>query len=184
MKKFLPTIAFGLVSVSVAFSQATKPAPTPPDNDVVKISTNLIQIDVSATDKSGKVVTDLKPEEVEIYENGQKQKISHFSFVSSVKTVVEKPNPTDKNAPPVPQAVLRPEQIRRTVALVVDDLSLSFESAYYTRRALKKFVDEQMQDGDLVAIIRTGAGIGALQQFTSDKRILYAAIEKDSFIRR
>ena len=35
-----------------------------------------------------------------------------------------------------------------------------------------------MQDGDLVAIIRTGAGIGALQQFTSDKRLLYAAIEK------
>src|SRR2546428_10536091 len=100
MKKFLPTIVFGLVSASVAFSQGTKPAPTPTppaDNDVVKISTNLIQIDVSATDKSGKVVTDLKPEEVEVYENGQKQKISHFSFVSSVKTVVEKPNPVDKN---------------------------------------------------------------------------------------
>jgi VWFA-related protein len=62
--------------------------------------------------------------------------------------------------------------------LVVDDLSLSFESAYQTRKALKKFVDEQMQEGDLVAIIRTGAGIGALQQFTSDKRLLYAAIEK------
>ena len=35
-----------------------------------------------------------------------------------------------------------------------------------------------MQDGDLVAIIRTGAGVGALQQFTSDKRLLYAAIER------
>jgi VWFA-related protein len=35
-----------------------------------------------------------------------------------------------------------------------------------------------MQDGDLVAIIRTGAGIGALQQFTSDRRQLYAAIER------
>ena len=61
---------------------------------------------------------------------------------------------------------------------MVDDLTLSFESTYYVRRALKKFVDEQMQDGDLVAIIRTGAGIGALQQFTTDRRQLYAAIEK------
>src|SRR6185503_6506912 len=41
-----------------------------------------------------------------------------------------------------------------------------------------KFVDEQMQPGDLVAIIRTGAGVGALQQFTSDKRLLHAAIER------
>jgi len=155
------------------------PSPTPPDdNDVVKISTSLIQIDVSVTDKNGRVITDIKPEEIEIYENGEKQRITNFSFISSVKTTVETPKVTDKNAIPLPPVALRPENVRRTYALVVDDLSLSFESAYQTRRALKKFVDEQMQDGDLVAIIRTGAGIGALQQFTSDKRILYAAIEK------
>jgi VWFA-related protein len=35
-----------------------------------------------------------------------------------------------------------------------------------------------MQPGDLVAILRTTAGIGALQQFTSDKRQLYSAIER------
>ncbi len=35
-----------------------------------------------------------------------------------------------------------------------------------------------MQEGDLVAIIRTGVGIGALQSFTSDKRQLFAAIDK------
>ncbi len=158
---------------------AQRTTPTPPDdNDVVKISTNLIQIDVSVTDSKGKPVTDLKQDEIEIYENGEKQKISNFSFVSASKETTQKLVATDKNAVPIPQAALRPEQIRRTIALVVDDLSLSFESAYQTRRALKKFVDEQMQDGDLVAIIRTGAGIGALQQFTSDKRILYAAIEK------
>ncbi len=75
-------------------------------------------------------------------------------------------------------APLKPENVRRTIALVVDDLTLSFESTYYVRRALKKFVDEQMLTGDLVAIVRTGGGIGALQQFTSDKRQLYAAIEK------
>ncbi|MEO6587802.1 MAG: VWA domain-containing protein, partial [Pyrinomonadaceae bacterium] len=79
---------------------------------------------------------------------------------------------------PIPPSTVRPEQVRRTIALVVDDLTLSFESTYYVKRALKKFVDEQMQDGDLVAIIRTGAGIGALQQFTTDRRQLYAAIEK------
>jgi VWFA-related protein len=62
--------------------------------------------------------------------------------------------------------------------VVVDDLGLSFESTYYVRRALKKFVDEQIQPGDLVAIIRTSGGIGALQQFTNDKRQLYAAVER------
>src|SRR5205085_12479572 len=54
----------------------------------------------------------------------------------------------------------------------------AFDHAAVTRDAVKKFVNEQMLPGDLVAIIRTGAGIGALQQFTSDKRLLLAAIEK------
>ena len=177
MKTFWLVIAIVLFCAAAVFSQAAKPTP-PDDNDVVKISTNLIQIDVSVTDAKGKVITDLKSDEIEIYENGKKQKITNFSFISTVKTITEKPAVIDKNAIPVPPVTLRPEHVRRTFALVVDDLSLSFESAYQTRKALKKFVDEQMQDGDLVAIIRTGAGIGALQQFTSDKRILYAAIEK------
>jgi VWFA-related protein len=73
------------------------------------------------------------------------------------------------------------EDVRRTIALVVDDLGLSFESTYYVRRALKKFVDEQMLPGDLVAIIRTSGGMGALQQFTADRRQLYAAIDRVKF---
>lgn len=164
-----------------AHGQTPRPSasPTPPgEEDVVKITTSLIQVDVTVTDSRGRVITDLKPEEVEIFENGKKQKISNFSFVSNVRETIRQRERPDPTAPPPPPTTIRSENVRRTVALVVDDLTLSFESVYYVRRALKKFVDEQMQDGDLVAIIRAGAGIGALQQFTNDKRILYAAIER------
>lgn len=150
------------------------------DEDVVRITTNLIQVDAVVTDKNGKPVTDLRAEDFEIQENGDVQKITNFSFVP-IASETAKPETTDtidKIAPPIPPTRLKPEQVRRTIALVVDDLGLSFESAYYVRRALKKFVDVQMQPGDLVAIIRTGGGMGALQQFTSDKRQLYAAIER------
>lgn len=166
-------------SAATALAQVPRVAPTPPvDEDVVKITTSLIQVDVTVTDSRGRVISDLKPEELEIYENGKKQAISNFSFISNVRERVERPEARDRNAPIVPMTPLRQENVRRTVALVVDDLTLSFESIYQVRRALKKYVDEQMQEGDLVAIIRTGAGIGALQQFTSDKRMLYAAIDR------
>lgn len=180
MKYPLLAAVFFFTFASVLFAQQATPTPTPsnPDDDVVRISTNLIQIDVVVTDSRGKIVTDLKPSEIEIYENGRKQALTNFSFVSSVRAAESKPKEVDNSSVPIPTAELKAEKVRRTFALVVDDLSLSFESAYQTRRALKKFVDEQMQDGDLVAIIRTGAGIGALQQFTSDKRMLYAAIER------
>jgi VWFA-related protein len=178
MKKIILAPLLILLFAVVLFAQTTSPTPPPADDDeVVKISTNLIQLDVTVTDSKGSPVIGLKPEDFEVYENGKKQKITNFSFISGVRQKSETvTDPNDKA--PVPPTSLKPDQVRRTVALVVDDLSLSFTSTYYVRRALKKFVDEQMQQGDLVAIIRTGAGIGALQQFTTDKRQLYAAIEK------
>ena len=151
------------------------------DEDVVRISTNLVQVDSVITDSKGKQVTDLRADDVQILEDGKPQKITNFSYIALDSTGTSRPTapakPADKNAPPVPPARLKPEQVHRTIALVVDDLGLSFESAYYVRRALKNFLDQQMQPDDLVAIMRTGGGIGALQQFTSDKRQLYAAVE-------
>ncbi len=184
MKKIIPSLALTLLFGAAVTAQTPTSTPPPVEDDsgVVKISTTLIQLDVTVTDKNGKIIGDLKPEEVEIFENGEKQEISNFSFISNVKSAdapaPKKSEKPDKNAVPIPTGQLKPEQVRRTVALVVDDLSLSFESTYFVQRALKKFVNEQMQAGDLVAIIRTGAGIGALQQFTSDKRQLLAAVEK------
>src|SRR5437763_10977875 len=174
-------------------SQQSSPSPTPQpsvttqrqppvsEEDVVRITTNLVQVDAVITDKNGKPVTDLKPEEIQIFEDGRRQKITHFSYVlTETSGAARTPTPALKgaNVPPIPPTRLKPEDVRRTVAIIVDDIGLSFESTYFVRRALKKFVDEQMQPDDLVAIIRTNTGIGALQQFTSDRKLLDAAIER------
>jgi VWFA-related protein len=174
-------LLFGLIAASSlsVFSQQPTVTP-PPDEQVVRINTNLIQIDVTVTDKSGKVVTGLKPEDFELYENGELQKITNFTFVSKMAggaTVAGVGDAGSANAPTSNGNVpLKRSEVRRTIALVVDDLNLSFAGIYYTRKALEKFVDEQMQPDDLAAVIRTGGGVGALQQFTSDKHLLKAAI--------
>jgi VWFA-related protein len=67
--------------------------------------------------------------------------------------------------------------VRRTIVLMVDDLGLSFESMAFVRWSLRKFVNRRIQPGDLVAICRTGAGSGALQQFTVDKRVLLSVVD-------
>ena len=152
-------------------------APDRSEDDVVRITTNLVQVDPVITDRNGKPVTDLRPDEVQIFEDVKAQQITNFSYVSLSTTPTTTARPLD-NLPPPPPVPLKREQVRRTIALVVDDLGLSFESVYYVRQALKKFVEQQMQSDDLVAIIRTGGGIGALQQFTTDKRQLLAAVEK------
>jgi len=181
--KFLCFCLLVLAFASRSTAQEASPTPTPHgEQDVVKITTNLIQVDVTVTDKDGKVVRDLKPNEIEIYQNGKKQEVTNFSFVSSVREIGENGiQPKSKKQPGVavpPPSPIKAANVRRALALVVDDLNLSWRSVYLTQRELRKFVNEQMQDGDLVAVIRTGAGIGALQQFTNDKRQLLAAIDR------
>ncbi|HYE14249.1 MAG TPA: VWA domain-containing protein [Pyrinomonadaceae bacterium] len=167
---------------SVAPSPTPTPTPQVDDDDVVRITSNLVQFDAVVLDKKGQQVTDLRPEDFEVLVDGKQQTITNFSYVSTGMPTTGGARagapPADKTLPPAPSAPLKAEQVRRTIALVVDDLGTSFESMHFVRSALRKFVDEQMQPGDLVAIMRTSAGVGALQQFTSDKRMLYAAIER------
>jgi VWFA-related protein len=151
------------------------------DDEVVRITTNLVQVDAVVTDDKGRPVTDLRPEDFEILEDARPQTITNFSFISSALASGEQvaaatPAPA-KNAPVRP-ARLRLTDPHRTIVLVVDDLGMSFESINFTRQALKKFLDEQMRPDDVVAIVRTSGGVGALQQLTSDKRQLSAAIER------
>ena len=142
--------------------------------DVVRISTNLVQVDVVVT-KDGKPVTDLKEADFEILENGRRQPITNFAFLS-VKSVrsppSERPPVASSTSAPPPQ----PNQIRRTLAIVVDDLGMSFHSMANLRQYLRKFLNEGLGPDDLVAIIRTGGEVGALQQFTTDRRLLASAV--------
>ncbi|HEX5836059.1 MAG TPA: VWA domain-containing protein [Pyrinomonadaceae bacterium] len=164
-----------------------KPPPRETDDvDVVKITTNLVQIDAVVTDRKGNHVTDLRADEMEMLENGKPQKITDFSYIKLARAAAADNKPAETNATPIPGPPkrLRREEVRRTVALIVDDLRMSFDSVRFTKEALKKFLDEQLQPTDLVAIIRTAGGTGALQTFTSDRQQLYTAVDKLKWVPR
>jgi VWFA-related protein len=156
--------------------QAQEPA------TVFSVSTTLIQIDTVVTDSKGRQVTDLKADDFQVKVDGKLQPITNFSYVHLDSPNVNRASlsPQASQSPLTsasPADVLKPEDVRRSMVLVVDDLSLSFQSMYYVRRSLKKFVDEQMQPGDLIALWETGRSNSVFQQFTSDKRVLQAAVD-------
>ncbi|HKP35289.1 MAG TPA: VWA domain-containing protein [Pyrinomonadaceae bacterium] len=184
-----PLLLFSILLPVTGQQPNPRPSPEPPpaqkqnppsvdeQDDVVRITTNLVQIDAVVT-RDGKPVTDLKAEDFEIFEDGQPQAITNFSYVSNVPdtgVAPAKTAPKDKTAPPVPPAIVRPQEVRRTIALVVDELGMSFESINAVRKQLRAFIAD-LPPNDLVAVIRTGGEMGALQQFTTDRRVLENAI--------
>ena len=160
---------------------ATPPPQQPGDDkdDVVRITTNLVQVDAVVT-KDGKPVANLTAEDFEIYQDGKKQTITSFAYITNVTNSApppSQPRRNEKKTDVVPPTTINREDPHRTIALVVDDLGLSFESMGQVRRQLRKFIAEQVQPNDLIAVIRTGGEMGVLQQFTNDKRILGRAVE-------
>src|SRR5687767_10549862 len=151
------------------------------DDDVVRINTNLVQVDAVVT-KDNKPVTGLTEDDFEVLEDGKPQFITTFSYVSMVKpaeksTINTATSTKAKNAVIAPPPPFKPNEPHRTIAFVYDDIGSSAGTIGSVRKQIRKFVEEEMQPNDLVAIIRTGGEVGALQQFTNDKRVLLRAVE-------
>ena len=168
-------LVFGFMKGVICLILLAITVPAQEPQDVVRISTSLVQVDVVVT-KDGKLIPNLTAEDFEIREDGRVQPITNFAFISvnSSPTKSESGNPSETAATPPPPPL--PFEVKRTVAIVVDDLGLSFESMASLRQYLHKFINENLRSNDLVAIIRTGGDVGALQQFTTDPRILSSAI--------
>lgn len=160
-------------------------AQTTTDDDVVRITTNLVQIDAVVT-KKGKPITDLKAEDFEIFEDGKLQTITSFAYVSYVSNVSntagatpgtsgKDPNsPSDPKSPPPDSSEIG----RRRIALVVDDFGLSAQSMAGVKRQLRKFIDKQLKPNDLIAIIRTSRARRELPYFTNDRSRINQAWEQ------
>jgi VWFA-related protein len=165
--------AVALLLAGAAAQERREPPPLR-DSSVFRVGVDLVQIDATVTDQRGRHVTDLTSDDFEVLQDNRPQRLSTFAFITAGSPV---PGDAAPATGPIPRP-LSAAQVRRTIAVVVDDLGLSIESVARVRGALRRFVDEQMQPGDLVAIVRTGAGIGALQQFTTERRALHAAAER------
>ncbi len=183
LQTFLVAVLALLLAASV-FAQ-TKPQQKPPEDEILRIETELVQIEITVTDKQGKVIKDLKQSDFELKADGKPQEIGYFSVGTSVTPARWITTETvKKNKETTPAEPTREVRAGRYIVLAIDDLHLSFSSLNYTRKALVKFVDQQMAGGDQVALITTSGQLGMFQQFTSDRDILKRAIERLSLRER
>ncbi|MBM3784495.1 MAG: VWA domain-containing protein [Acidobacteria bacterium] len=168
-----------LLSAATSLALLAQAPESPPEGPLIRVTVNLVQVDAVVTDRAGRIVTDLTAEDFEVLQDGKTQKITRFSYISTQSGLVRNaPRPPKSNSPatPVLPVSVSPEQVRRTIVVVVDDLALSYASMYYVRESIKQLANS-LQPGDLVSIIRSGAGSGALQSFTTDRQQLILQAE-------
>jgi VWFA-related protein len=173
-------ITFLVILPSLLASLLGQQTSDPTREGRIRVVVDAVSVDVIVTDKRGKHVTDLTAEDFEIYQGGELQRITNFMYVVAQPPVGEPPSEemVTERLESRPSTQLRPESVRRSMGIVVDDLGMSFRSMAYVRDALHEFIDEQIQSSDLVSILMTGSRMGGLQQFTVDKRRLHTATDR------
>ena len=176
MKKItMATLAF-ICCVQFAISQTSqKPQQEITPEDVVRIRTDLVQTDVVVVDKNDQPIKDLKLEDFELYDNGKKQALKVAEFINSQESAPTQQRTASEIKATVESTSapgLSAKDVKRVVAFVIDDLTIEVEDLTAIRNTLLNFVNNKMQDGDLVAIVRVIGGKGLLQQFTSDRQLL------------
>ena len=131
-------------------------------------------IDAVALDATGRPVTDLTADDFEVVHGGRTQKVTNFTwFDTRMHAAVSRPG----TAAQLPALDLVPDEIRRNLVVIVDDLGLSPAGINRVRSELKGFISGSMGPGDRVAVVRSSSGEGVLQQLTGDTRILGKAID-------
>src|SRR5215471_17254757 len=172
MKKSVVLTLTALIAVaSLAAQTPQKPQPEIAPDDIIRITTNLVQTDAVITDKNDQIIKDLKLEDFELYDNGKKQDIKFLEFVANADKRVEGEAPLLKNVD-IPSAGLSAADLKRVVVFVIDDLTIGSDDLSRVRDLLRNFVNNQMQQGDLVAIVRVLGNTDLLGQYTSDKQML------------
>lgn len=183
---FRPTLlSLFLISLLVVPAGLAQQRPSEQsDEAIIRISTDLVQTDVTVLDKQGRFVEGLRPEQFELLVDGKPQHISFFEQVTAgsrreaallTASGATRPAPEKGKAPTDPS----PSAVRgRTVFFFVDDMHLSPDSMRRTRETLQRFVTDTMGNADQVAITTASGQLGFLQQLTNDKTVLGLAIER------
>lgn len=167
-----------LFFITAKAQEPTKsPTPAPTEDDVVKIETNLIQTGVIVTDQKGQLIENLKAQDFELKVDGKTTEVPFFEAVFNSRQTEIKPNPNQPNK--IIDTPLNVNNHRgRTILFLVDDLHLSFESHKRVRDLITNFIDKDLQENDVLAVVSATGKIGFLQQFTDDKLVMKKAIDR------
>lgn len=169
-------LVLSLALLIVRFASAQQPQ----EPDVVRTNTELVQSAVTVVDKSGHFVEGLKREQFELFIDGKPRTISFFERISSGAPLIKENAPLDNATNATPAITTKPVSTvpGRTIVFFVDDLHLSADSLNRTRRMLHHFLENEFTSADNVAVVSASGQIGFLEQFTNNKEVLEAAIER------
>jgi VWFA-related protein len=157
----LLTVAQGQTTQRKGAEKAQEP------EDIVRVKSNLVNVDVIVRDKSGKYLSDLRAEDFTLLEDGVPQKLEFFDspLRGSDKSQVDRGTGTSRDLPV------------NVIALVLDSQTTDIPNLKRVREGTIKYVQDQITGNDMVALFSVTSGLQLLHPFTEDKTQIISALQ-------
>jgi VWFA-related protein len=179
----IPTVRFAaglaLITCAAAFSGARAQTPSTQGSPAVtfQVEVDYVDVDVVVTDQQGNFVRGLTRDDFQVFEDGKPVKVDTFSTVEiPVERYEQKMFGGRTSAEDVRSN--RPTLAGRFYVIVLDDMGTSPLRSQYVIKAARQFVEQHFAANDTAAIVYTSGRRERAQEFTSDRRLLLASIDK------
>jgi VWFA-related protein len=165
-----------LSAVSLVAAIQARQTPVVPQQPVFRVGVDHVAVDVVVTDSHDTPVTDLKPGEFRILDNGKPQTIADVQYVSvpvehetaeRARPAVPEPD-VATNVPPSPRS--------RLFVLVIDDLHILESQIVPLKRVMAEFLQALAPD-DQVAVVFVGHS-NLSENFTTDRARILKTLDR------
>jgi VWFA-related protein len=160
------------------------PAPAQ-ENEIpsIRTTTSEVLLDFVVRDRSSKIIRNLRPEEVTVYEDGVPQKLRHYEFFDgrtaeneSTETAAAPASAPVVNAPVAPKTVNELRDISM-VSIVVANLDPRQRAL--TAQAMNEFIKTELKPNVYVGVFTLGEpGLQYVQPYTDNPELIASAVSK------
>ena len=176
MKPRAKFAALFVLLTGTALTAGQTAAPTS-QQPTFKLRVDYVEVDVVVTDKGGNLIRDLKKEDFQVLEDGKGQTITNFTHVDIPVERGDRPLFASEPIEPDVRTNEKPFD-GRVYVMVIDDYHTRFGRTQRVKAAAKQFIERRFGANDVMAVVHTAAAANANQEFTSNKRLLLAAVDK------
>ena len=167
----------GLFALVTVVPGAALTAAQSPQAPTFKSAVEYVEVDVVVTNAQGQFVRDLTRDDFQVSEDGKRQAVTDFTLIDIPIEKYDRPLYASQPIEPDVRTNERPFE-GRVYVMVMDDLHTDPLRLLRTKSAAKQFIQQRLGANDLMAIAHTAGPDDASQEFTNNKRLLLAAVEK------
>ncbi len=158
--------------LAAAATPAQQPTPAPTPQATIRTNVEEVVLDMSVHDAKGREVKNLKPGDIEIYEDGVKQDIRSLRLVAGKQALAEQKQQT---VPATGSVFRNPLPTTNLICLVFHNLDPSMIAEKQAIEAAEEFLKNNLQPGTWVGVFGLDVDFSVLEPFTTDRAALLRA---------